>query len=246
MRRDMTDTVYAIGDIHGQLGMLLTALDRIDRDGGGRIVFLGDYVDRGPDSKGVIDLLASGQAEGRDWVCLKGNHDRLFEWFVAPPRPQGDPHLLVGYHWFHPNIGGVETAASYGVAVSERMRQKAVAQDFRAAMPEGHLAFLQGLRLWHGAPGLVFVHAGIRPGVAMEQQDEEDLLWIRQEFLRDTRDHGAVIVHGHTPVMTPERHRNRINLDTGAGYDRVLTAAVFEDGDAFVLGPDGREPFPEL
>lgn len=238
----MTETIYAIGDIHGQLAMLENALDRIERDGGrnARIVFLGDYVDRGPDSRGVIDLLMQGQAEGRNWICLKGNHDRLFEWFVAPPEPRQDAHLLVGYHWFHENIGGLETAQSYGVDVPERIRQKELAAEFRAALPDGHLDFLQGLQLSHREMGKFFVHAGVRPGVPLAEQDEEDLLWIRQEFLKDTRDHGALIVHGHTPVKAPELKPNRLNLDTGAGYGRPMSIAVFEADEIFALEPSGR------
>lgn len=238
----MIDTLYAIGDIHGQLAMLEDALDRIERDGGpnARIVFLGDYVDRGPDSCGVIERLRQGLAEGRNWICLKGNHDRLFEWFVAPPVPRQDAHLLIGYHWFHERIGGLETAQSYGVDVPERIRQKELAAEFRAALPDGHLAFLQGLQLSHREMGKFFVHAGVRPGVPLADQDEEDLLWIRQEFLEDTRDHGALIVHGHTPVKAPELKPNRLNLDTGAGYGRPMSIAVFEADEIFALERSGR------
>ncbi|CAN0040830.1 unnamed protein product [Chrysoparadoxa australica] len=238
----MTETLYAIGDIHGQLAMLEDALDRIERDGGpnARIVFLGDYVDRGPDSCGVIERLRQGLAEGRNWICLKGNHDRLFEWFVAPPVPRQDSHLLIGYHWFHERIGGLETAQSYGVDVPERIRQKELAAEFRAALPDGHLAFLQGLQLSHREMGKFFVHAGVRPGVSLTDQDEEDLLWIRQEFLEDTRDHGALIVHGHTPVKAPELKPNRLNLDTGAGYGRPMSIAVFEADEIFALERSGR------
>ncbi|ASP20143.1 diadenosine tetraphosphatase [Antarctobacter heliothermus] len=238
----MIDTLYAIGDIHGQLAMLEDALDRIERDGGpnARIVFLGDYVDRGPNSRGVIERLRQGLAEGRNWICLKGNHDRLFEWFVAPPVPRQDSHLLIGYHWFHERLGGLETAQSYGVDVPERIRQKELAAEFRAALPDGHLAFLQGLQLSHREMGKFFVHAGVRPGVPLADQDEEDLLWIRQEFLEDTRDHGALIVHGHTPVKAPELKPNRLNLDTGAGYGRPMSIAVFEADEIFALGRSGR------
>lgn len=239
----MTKTIYAIGDIHGQLAMLDTALDRIEADGGpeARVIFLGDYVDRGPESCGVIERLSRGLAEGRNWVCLKGNHDRLFEWFIAPPAPRNDPYLMLGYDWFHERIGGRETAASYGVDVPDRIRQKDMAAEFRAAVPEAHLDFLQNLKLSHREAGKFFVHAGIRPGVPLDQQDEEDLLWIRQEFHDDPRDHGALIVHGHTPVKAPELHSNRLNLDTGAGYGRPPTVAVLEDSGAiFSLEPSGR------
>jgi serine/threonine protein phosphatase 1 len=241
----MNTPIYAIGDIHGQLGMLEDALDLIDRDGGGRVVFLGDYVDRGPDSRGVVDLLSRGLREGRDWICLKGNHDRFFEWFLENP-PRQDPHLLVGYHWFHEVIGGSDTIAAYGIALPKQVRLKDLAMQVREAVPQLHMDFLRELHLSHAEQGLFFAHAGVRPGVALDRQDEEDLLWIRQEFLKDTRDHGAFIVHGHTPVMQPERHPNRVNLDTGAGYARPLSVAVFDDNDCFVLGRRGREAFPDL
>lgn len=238
----MSDPIYAVGDIHGQLHLLEEILDRIETDGGAgaRVVFVGDYVDRGPDSRGVIELLSRGLAEGRDWICLKGNHDRMFEWFIAPPVPRADPHMLVGYHWFHERIGGLETAQSYGVEVPPRIRQKTLAAQMREAIPDTHLHFLQGLRLWHAEAGKIFVHAGIRHGVPMEDQDEEDLLWIRDEFLEDSRGHGALVVHGHTPVDAPDLRGNRLNLDTGAAYGGALTAAVFEGDEICVLGPSGR------
>jgi serine/threonine protein phosphatase 1 len=235
-----SETIYAIGDIHGQRPMLEDALDRIERDGGGRVVFLGDYVDRGPDSKGVIDLLATGVNEGRDWICIKGNHDRLFEWYVTPPEPRHDPHLLISYHWLHPNIGGVATARSYDLEVQEHMRQGFVARLLRDAMPDSHLPFLQNCKLMHREGGLLFVHAGIRPGVPLDRQDEEDLVWIRQEFHNDPRDHGVFVVHGHTPVETPDFRSNRLNLDTGAGFGRPLSIAVFEGEEKFLLTPSGR------
>src|SRR5680860_276932 len=238
----MIKPIYAIGDIHGQLALLKDVLSRIEIDSGpeARIVFLGDYVDRGPDSRGVIELLSRGLAEGRDWICLKGNHDRLFEWFIAPPVPRQDPHLLVGYHWFHERIGGIETAASYGIGSIDRVRQKTLAADMRAAVPDSHLRFLQDLRFSHAEAGKFFAHAGVRPGVPLDRQDEEDLLWIRKEFLQDDSDHGAFVVHGHTPVDAPDRRANRLNLDTGAAYGGPLTAAVFEEDEICILGPTGR------
>ncbi|MFP7672229.1 metallophosphoesterase family protein [Marivita sp. S0852] len=242
----MTQALYAIGDIHGQLGMLETALARIDADGGrdARVVFLGDYVDRGPDSKGVIDTLVQGQAAGRDWVCLKGNHDRFFEWYVEPDGPRFDPHLLVGYHWFHQAIGGVETIASYDVYIPDRIRKADLAAILRDAVPDTHKAFLRGLNTSHQENGYFFAHAGILPGVPFDQQDEQDLLWIRQEFHADKRDHGAVVVHGHTPVDAVERYPNRINLDTGAGYGRPLSVICIEGDEVVELTAQGRQRVP--
>lgn len=237
-------TIYAVGDIHGHLEKLLEALSRIEADGGpnARIVFLGDYVDRGPDSAGVIDVLARGQAAGREWVFLKGNHDRLFERFIDPDGPFFDPHLMVGQHWFAPALGGIETAASYGVPVPDRIRQTELAANLRAAVPAHHAAFLRGLINSHHEAGVFFAHAGIRPGIPLERQAEQDLLWIRHEFHDDPRDHGALIVHGHTPIETATHHGNRVNLDSGAAFGRHLTAAVFEDGKVWELGAQGRYP----
>jgi serine/threonine protein phosphatase 1 len=235
--------VYAIGDIHGHLDQLAHALDHVSADGGpdAKIVFIGDYVDRGPDSKSVIEVLQAGLSEGRNWICLKGNHDRFFERFLAEPEPLHDPHLLVGYHWFHPALGGVETLASYGVGVPDRVRQHDLAAELRAVVPETHKAFLDNLHLSYQTETCFFAHAGVRPGVALADQVENDLVWIRQEFLTDTTDHGRLVVHGHTPVETPELRINRLAIDTGAGYGKPLRPVVIDDEGVFTLTSSGRE-----
>lgn len=237
----MTQPIYAVGDIHGHIGQLELALRRIEEDGGAeaQIIFLGDYVDRGPASREVIERLVRGKAEGKPWRFLKGNHDRMFEWFMEPV-PRHDPHMLVGYHWFHEKLGGVETLASYGVEVKEPVRLEKVHADALAKVPLSHLRFLQTLELSITLGPLFFCHAGIRPGVALVEQSEQDLLWIRQEFAKDPRDHGKLIVHGHTPVDAPLHAGNHVNLDTGAGYGKPVTAAVFEGRDIFVLTEAGR------
>lgn len=238
----MSDPIYAIGDIHGQNAMLHDALALVERDGGrdATLVFLGDYVDRGPDSRGVLDTLLTGLAAGRNWVCLKGNHDRMFEWYLETP-PRHDPHLLVGYHWFHDRIGGRETAASYGSLDPERRRMTEVAAEMRSLVPPAHTDFLRGLPLIHHAGDLAFVHAGIRPGIPLHAQEEMDLLWIRQEFHADPSPHPALIVHGHTPVAEATHYGNRVNLDTGAGYGQPLSVAVFEAGEVWRLTDKGRQ-----
>lgn len=240
--------IYAIGDIHGQSGQLDDALALVERDGGpeAKVVFVGDYVDRGPDSRGVIDRLIAGLADGRDWTCLKGNHDRFFERFMAEPEPQHDPHLLVGYHWFHEALGGRETVASYGVNVPERIRQSDLAEQVRDSVPDSHKHFLRNLRLSHRLDDWFFVHAGVRPGVPLDRQAENDLVWIRQEFLQDYSDHGVLVVHGHTPVQYPELYSNRLAVDTGAGYGRDLVPVVLEDDGAFALTARGRMRLDEL
>lgn len=237
----MTDPIYAIGDIHGQLSKLEDALALIEADGGAGapVVFLGDYVDRGPNSRGVIELLSKGQAEGRNWTFLKGNHDRMMEWYLENP-PRHDPYMLVGYHWMHDRIGGRETVASYGVKKVEGRRMFDLADEIRAQVPTAHAQFLRDLKLSHHVGDLFFAHAGIRPGVALDAQSETDLLWIRQEFHDDSRDHGALIVHGHTPVDYAQHYGNRVNLDSGAGYGRKVTAALFLGDDVFELTRKGR------
>lgn len=232
--------IYAVGDIHGHLGQLERAIRLIDADGGAgaRVVFLGDYVDRGPDSAGVIQRLIDGQAAGRDWICLKGNHDRLFQSFLERGETR-DANIRSGKSWLHEALGGRATLASYGVTQGGA---RALWRAARAAVPAAHLAFLQGLSLWHGAGDLVFAHAGIRPGLPMGFQQEDDLIWIREPFLSDPRDHGALIVHGHTVQQRPVHCGNRVNLDGGAGYGRLLVPAVFEGRTCHILTERGRWP----
>lgn len=239
----MTHPIYAIGDIHGQIEMLEHALALIETDGGAnaQVIFLGDYVDRGADSKAVIERLVRGKAAGKPWRFLKGNHDRMFEWFMEAV-PRHDPYLLVGYHWLHERLGGTTTLASYGINADEKRRLFNVHEDARKAVPLSHVRFLQDceISIFHGP--LFFCHAGVRPGVLLRDQTEDDLVWIRNEFSNDCRNHGALVVHGHTPVKTPFHAGNHVNLDTGAGYGKPLTVAVFEGTDVNVLTHEGREP----
>ena len=236
---------YAIGDIHGQLARLraahaLIAADR-DRtgDGAAPVVHLGDLVDRGPDCRGVIDFLMEGIAGGAPWVVLKGNHDRMFARFLdAPDTPE--PGLRPIYSWLHPALGGAATLASYGVANAADRPLAAVHAEAVAAVPAEHRTFLADRPLWHRRGPALFVHAGIRPGVPLEAQDETDLVWIREPFLSDPRDHGFLVVHGHTVVEAPEHRGNRVAIDTGAGYGGPVTAIVLEDGAVFVLTEGGR------
>ncbi|WP_281992828.1 metallophosphoesterase family protein [Sulfitobacter geojensis] len=237
----MTTSIYAVGDIHGQLTELHRVLGLIESDGGpdAEIVFLGDYTDRGPDSKGVIDLLVEGQAQGRNWTFLQGNHDRMFHWFMRD-YPQHEAYLPVERYWLHPRLGGDTTLASYGLEFTERSRMLDVHKMARDAVPQSHIKFLQEAVLSHETEALFFAHAGIRPGVALAEQDEEDLLWIRKEFHVDPRMHPKLVVHGHTPVDEPRHYGNRVNLDSGAGYGKPMTAAVFEGTDCWVLDAGGR------
>ena len=234
-------TIYAIGDIHGQLEMLHRALDLIRADGGAdaEIVFLGDLVDRGPDSRGVIEHLMQGQAAGRRWHVLKGNHDRLFAWFVTKG-VQDDPRISSGIGWLHSRMGGAATLASYGVAGVGDPAQAEHVHAAQASVPRAHLDFLADLPLMHRHGQLLFVHAGILPGVALEDQVEDDLIWIRAPFLDCTAPHPWLVVHGHTALEHPHHFGNRVDLDGGAGYGRPIHPAVFEGRDCWLLGDQGR------
>ena len=234
---------YAIGDIHGQLELLHRAHARIAADqarhGPGTVVHVGDLVDRGPDSRGVIELLRAGVAAGQDWVVLKGNHDRMFTGFLRDIRHQ-EPGLREDLGYLHYKIGGGTTLGSYGVRNAADRPLAPVHAEAVAAVPMAHRAFLAGLptSLWRGAA--IFVHAGIRPGMPLERQDETDLVWIRTEFLEDRRDHGALIVHGHTALDKATLYPNRLNVDSGAAYGGPLSAVVIDEGAVFVLTETGR------
>ena len=233
--------VYAIGDIHGQIDMLLGAHQRIaaDRhrtgDINAPIVHLGDLTDRGPDSKGVIQHLIDGMARGEPWLTVKGNHDRMFAEFLNDPSYQ-DPILNPDLGWLHPRLGGIETLASYGVMAD------APHNEIQRAVPDSHRQFLADMPLMHRFGDVAFVHAGIRPNIPLADQIEDDLLWIRAPFHDQTKPFEALIVHGHTPVDTATHYGNRINLDTGAGFGKPLTAVVFEGTECWVLDGDMRRP----
>lgn len=236
---------YAIGDIHGHLDKLLALHALIAADmaqhGAAPVVHVGDLVDRGADSRGVVELLRAGIADGRDWVVLKGNHDRLFTNFLDSP-DKADPGLRSDLSWIHPRIGGAETLASYGVRSPGDRPVAPVHADAVDAVPVEHRRFLEGLPSWHQRGEVVFVHAGIRPGVAMADQTETDLIWIRKEFLEDARDHGALVVHGHTAIDRPTHYGNRVNIDSSVAYGGPLSAIVVEGRDVFHLTPAGRVP----
>ncbi len=242
---------YAIGDIHGQLGLLEEAHRRIEadrrvrRDPDAPVIHLGDLVDRGPDSAGVIRYLREGIAAGAPWVVLKGNHDRLFERFLTDPGWR-DPQLREGVTYLHPLIGGAETLMSYGLFRPTSFHIKTARAEALKAIPPEDIAFLQSRPLYHGYGSVLHVHAGIRPGVPIERQSEHDLVWIRDPFLMDTRDHGPLILHGHTAIPRPMHYRNRVNIDSRAAYGGPLTAVVIEQREVWVLTEDGRVPLVPL
>jgi diadenosine tetraphosphatase ApaH/serine/threonine PP2A family protein phosphatase len=203
---------YSVGDIHGCLDKLESLVEACLAHAGGaatRFVFLGDYIDRGPDSAGVLRFMLRLQSEFQErLIALKGNHEAM-----ALESASGRASSIM---WRH--NGGAATLESYGV-------------NRAAELPSVHLDWLRSLRSNYDDGLRFFVHAGIDPDKPLAGQDEVDLLWIREPFLTDRRDHGRLIVHGHTPVATgrPELCGNRLNLDTAAVFGGPLTAAVFNE-----------------
>jgi serine/threonine protein phosphatase 1 len=224
--------LYVIGDIHGRLDLLDRAIAAIEQDveelgSDALTVTLGDYIDRGPKSRGVLDRLLTNPFP-TPHVALKGNHEVLLESFLVDP--------AVGQHWRR--LGGLETLHSYGVSVSGLMVGKnydEAANQLRAGMPAEHLKFLQSLKTSHSHGKYFLCHAGVRPGVPLERQSDEDLLWIRDEFLSSKMNFGKIVVHGHTPAEATEVLPNRINIDTGAFATGQLTCVVLnESGHRFL------------
>ena len=220
--------VYAIGDVHGQLATLTRLIAMILDDAGNApvarrvVVYLGDYVDRGLESRDVIDYLLDHPLPDFETVFLKGNHDA---WLLAFLEDAG-----VGPEWL--NAGGQATLLSYGVAVPPGPKSAAslerIREAFARVLPTAHRVFLEGLRLRHVEGDYAFVHAGLRPGVPLDDQQEGDLLWIRDEFTEDRSDHGVMVVHGHSVSERPEVRDNRIGIDTGAYATGRLTCLVLE------------------
>ncbi len=218
--------VYAIGDVHGRMDLLHKLWELIESDCAGcdlerSVIFMGDYVDRGPQSKAVIDFLLDETRKTAAMLCLRGNHDQAVLDFLA------DAKFYRNWREF----GAPETLLSYGVmpprfeddADFERARA-----EFEQKLPPEHLEFFSALAYSHAIGDYLFVHAGLRPGVALDRQDPHDLLWIRDEFLLSRLSFGKIVVHGHSPTPHPVRRPNRIGIDTGAYATGRLTAVVLE------------------
>lgn len=223
------ERVYAVGDIHGRLDLLqqLHALIRADsetRPPAARqtVVYLGDYVDRGHQSRDVVDELLADPLAGFETVHLKGNHEDVFMRFLDD--------VTLGPSWF--SFGGSATALSYGVTLpptgDDLSRFEAVRQKLLRQVPQAHVDFLTGLPVSHLSGDYFFAHAGVRPGRPLAEQSPDDLLWIRDEFLRRRDDFGAVVVHGHSISGQPDVRANRIGIDTGAYATNTLTCLVLE------------------
>ena len=214
--------VYAIGDVHGCLDRLAAMHGLIADDLAERpvaepvLVHLGDYVDRGPDSAGVVARLAAGAPlPGVATVNLMGNHEHMMLAAVASGEPEARELWLAN--------GGTDSLLSWSVPRSAQPK------DWHSYMPRRHLLFLRDLAVWHEAGGYLFVHAGIRPGIPLERQSRHDLMWIREPFLSSKQSFGAVVVHGHTPRPDPVVRPNRLGIDTGAVMGGVLTCIVLEE-----------------
>ncbi|AXE66448.1 hypothetical protein BBF93_13725 [Hyphomonas sp. CACIAM 19H1] len=228
--------LYAVGDIHGRMDLLLRLVEQIDADAAQlpegvkpQIIFLGDYIDRGLQSRDVIEYFTSGALDRYDPVFLLGNHEEALLRFLQ--------EVNFGTQWTR--FGGGETLYSYGFAPPNSRaslnshEEMAKVRDawtklweaFRERLPESHLSFFQSLKPYHVAGDYLFVHAGLRPGLSLEKQSQRDMLWIREEFLDDALPFDHLIVHGHTPEDAIHRDDRRIGLDTGAFLTGKLSAA---------------------
>jgi len=236
---------FAVGDIHGRADLLARMFEVLEREGERAnpsqapiAVFLGDYVDRGPDSAEVIELLLTQRPEGFERRYLKGNHEAAMLAFLDDP---------LGHRaWL--GHGGLATLASYNVhplpsmgASNEQLMAAAVA--FKSKLPASHLAFLQGLERYVVLGEYAFVHAGVDAKRALEQQTDADLFWSRDRFLNDAKLFSHRVVHGHTPTKAPYQDPRRIGLDTGAYFSNILSAAQFENQDVRFLAVSLSDPF---
>ena len=204
------ETVYAIGDIHGRYDKLCALMDKIDIDlDSETLVFLGDYIDRGPQSFEVVEYLIDLQKRHANIVFLKGNHEEMFEKYVS-----GEDRLTYLFN------GGQQTLDSY----MSRPRE-----PDEPLIPAAHLSFFKSLVMYYETDSYIFVHAGLQKDVPLERQKSEDLLWIRKKFIESGHDYGKPVVFGHTPLPEPLLQPNKIGIDTGAVYGNKLTCIRLPD-----------------
>lgn len=215
------DKIYAIGDIHGRLDLLLEADRRIEadiaKDERALAIYLGDYIDRGPASCGVLEHLSTNRNLNFFRLCLRGNHDDVFLRFLDRP--------LEEWGWL--DLGGKETLRSYGFTI-DPFRDRALGRDalvdiLSAKIPASHREFVASTPLWARSENFLFVHAGIQPGIVLERQDPHDFMWIREPFLSKGPGLPFTVVHGHTPGTSVSYGPNRIGIDTGAYATGRLT-----------------------
>jgi serine/threonine protein phosphatase 1 len=229
---------YAVGDIHGRLDLLDRLLGMIEADIAARpkrrifLVLLGDLIDRGPDSARVVERLRTYRRDGVRMVFLAGNHEEVMLRIV-----HGEEDVLPSWLKF----GGAECLESYGVdsEALKRLDEATALQRVKAAIPRDHVAFLESFGDTFRFGDYLFVHAGIRPGLPLEEQHVKDLRWIREPFLGDSKEHGFIVVHGHTICDSVEQRANRIGIDTGAYMSGNLTAIAIEDDRRWFLSTGG-------
>ena len=218
--------VYAVGDIHGRCDLLdglhdMILQDARDYEGRKILIYLGDFIDRGTESRAVIDRMIDGPPPGFESIYLRGNHEQTMLDFMQHPETAAG--------WL--NYGGLATLLSYGVYLDRPPFSSdlpEIARRLKQKVPEAHLQFLEGLPLYHREGSYLFVHAGIRPGVALEEQHPDDLMWIREAFIGYRQPHEYIVVHGHSISEEAELLDNRIGIDTGACVSGVLTCLVLE------------------
>ena len=225
---------YAVGDVHGRLDLLDQLLDKIHEDLNRRpakkvlLVFVGDLIDRGPSSAHVVERLRTYIHPNVQTAFILGNHEEVLLRILA-----GDAELITKWRWF----GGTECLSSYAVDTVKlaKMKVEDALEVIRAAIPREHIEFLETFDDSCRFGDYLFVHAGIRPGVEIDQQRQSDLRWIREAFLFDETDHGFIVVHGHTIRPEVEIRGNRIGIDTGAYQSGVLTALAIEGSESWFL-----------
>ncbi len=212
--------IYAVGDIHGCLDRLEMLLDEVQPDlEKDVLLFVGDYIDRGPDSRGVVDYVLKLQQKypQEHVVCLKGNHEAMFLNFL-----EGRERELFLFN------GGLGTLRDYWGDNWDSIKE--------LLLPPEHESFYQELRAYYETPDYIFVHGGLKPGVPLPEQQEEDLLWIRGEFITSMEDFGRLVVFGHTPFKRPLVMPNKIGIDTGAVYGNYLTCLKLPQKEFFIKG----------
>ncbi|MEM0987821.1 MAG: metallophosphoesterase family protein [Pseudomonadota bacterium] len=241
--------LYAMGDIHGCVAPLVRRYQAIRADLAAnpvadyRIILLGDLVDRGPASPGVLDWLIAEMAADPRVISVRGNHDTYLSAFMADP--------MTDTFWGWASYGGAKTMADYGIAPDridpdlDGWERRALHADLSRLVPDSHLALIRGLPLTLIFGDYLFVHAGLRPGVPLERQDEEDLLWIREPFLSAPDAYSHVVVHGHTVSTSVDVRCNRIGIDTGLVFGRELSCLVLEGDARCLLRDNGRRPLPD-
>lgn len=229
--------IYCIGDIHGRADLLQQVHDKILEDaasynGTKIIIYLGDYIDRGEHSRQVIELLLTRPLPGFDSIYLRGNHEQTLLDFLIEAE--------VAHSWF--NYGGLQTLVSYGVRYNKIPTSKndllALQNDLKERIPDGHISFFRKTRFFHSCGSYYFVHAGVKPQIALELQRPEEQLWIRDAFIEHTKPFEKIIVHGHTISDKPDFQHNRIGLDTGAYLSGKLSCLVLENDTQRVIQSD--------